>query len=130
MPQGAQKIQADMTFNDSKPIYLQIVDIVCDKIAAKEWLAEERIPSVRELGGDLEVNPNTVMRAYEWLSEQGITYNKRGIGFFVSATAMEGIVKERRAKLLNEEVKSIAQRMKQLDVSIEELTERLSAELQ
>ncbi len=119
-----------MIFNDSKPIYLQIAEIVCDKIAAEVWLSEERIPSVRELGGELEVNPNTVMRAYEWLSEQEIIYNKRGIGFFVSPTAMEAIIKERRATLLNVELRAIAQKMVQLGINLESVIEQLRRELE
>ncbi len=118
-----------MIFNDSKPIYQQIAEIVCDKIASHTWLSDERIPSVRELGSELEVNPNTVMRAYEWLSEQGIIYNKRGIGFFVGSDAVSAITKERKSTLLNHEIKAIAQRVAQLNIPIDEVIERLREEL-
>ncbi|HRN58369.1 MAG TPA: GntR family transcriptional regulator, partial [Agriterribacter sp.] len=50
-----------MQFKDSQSIYLQIADYVCEKILLGEWKAEQRIPSVRELAVQLEVNPNTVM---------------------------------------------------------------------
>ncbi len=108
---------------------MQIVEIVCDKIASEVWRSEERIPSVRELGSELEVNPNTVMRAYEWLSEQGMIYNRRGIGFFVGPNALESILMERRTTLLTTELRAIAQKMVQLDISLESVVEQLKREL-
>ena len=59
-----------MDFKETQAIYLQIVDLVCDHIVTGKWKAQERIPSVRELGVQLEVNPNTVMRAYDYLQAQ------------------------------------------------------------
>ena len=56
-----------MDFKETQAIYLQIVDLVCDHIVTGKWKAQERIPSVRELGVQLDVNPNTVMRAYDYL---------------------------------------------------------------
>ena len=47
-----------MDFKETQAIYLQIVDLVCDHIVTGKWKAQERIPSVRELGVQLEVNPN------------------------------------------------------------------------
>ncbi len=111
-----------MNFNGSKPIYLQIADLICDKIVSREWRQDERIASVRDMGGELEVNPNTVMRAYEWLSEHNIIYNRRGVGFFVSAEALNYIHKDRRDQLLNNDLREIAQRMQQLDITLDEIT--------
>ena len=68
-----------MEFKDTQAIYLQIVDWMCDNIVKEKWKSDERIPSVRELGILLEVNPNTVMRAYECLQNQHrmhLTQNK------------------------------------------------------
>src|SRR6478609_2814259 len=78
-----------MLFRETQPIYLQIADYVCEKIVLKEWPAEQRIPSVRELAILLEVNPNTIMRAYEFLQQQDIIVNERGVGLFVTAKAMK-----------------------------------------
>jgi GntR family transcriptional regulator len=78
-----------MQFRESQPIYIQIADYVCEKILLKEWLPEGRIPSVRELAVQLEVNPNTVMRTYEFLQQKEIIFNQRGIGFFVGGQAIK-----------------------------------------
>ena len=73
-----------MNFNTEKPIYLQIVDVISDRILSGELKGGDRIPSVREYGADIGVNPNTMMRSYEKLTADGIIYNKRGIGYFVA----------------------------------------------
>ncbi len=114
-----------MKFNDTKPIYIQIADFVCDQIINLHWPCGDRIPSVRELGSRLEVNPNTIMRSFEWLAEHGIIYNRRGIGFFVCDEAIEVIRHERKEKLMMVDLRQIAISMLQLNASTEEITKQL-----
>ena len=76
-----------MNFKESKAIYLQIADRICDEILLGQFGEEERIPSVREYAAIVEVNANTVMRSFDYLQSQNIIYNKRGIGYFVSTGA-------------------------------------------
>ncbi len=114
-----------MDFNTNQPIYLQITDIICDKILNLVWDANERIPSVRELGADLQVNPNTAMRAYEWLESREIIYNKRGVGFFVSPEARDSILMSRREHFFNVEIPEIAKKMELLGITKRELMDKL-----
>ena len=72
-----------MEFRDNKPIYLQISDVICEKILSGELKAEDRLMSVREYGALIGVNPNTMMRTYEKLTDDGVIYNKHGIVYFV-----------------------------------------------
>jgi DNA-binding transcriptional regulator YhcF (GntR family) len=69
-----------MDFRKQKPIYLQIVDRMSERIVAGEWSEDERVPSVREVAAELGVNPNTVMRTFEYLQNAEIIYNRRGMG--------------------------------------------------
>ena len=78
-----------MEFRESQPIYLQIADLVCEKILLREWKPSDRVPSVRELAVQLEVNPNTVMRTYDFLQSKEILINERGVGLFVGAKAIK-----------------------------------------
>lgn len=72
-------------FSDkNRPIYLQIADRICDAIYRGEYAEEQRIPSVRETASSMEVNANTVMRAYEYLQQRGVIANRRGVGYFVT----------------------------------------------
>lgn len=107
-----------MEFKDTQAIYLQIVDFVCDCIVLKKWQAGERVPSVRELGVQLEVNPNTVMRAYECLQEREIIYNKRGVGYFVGDEASRQITQARRNEFIGTELPELFRRMKLLDIPL------------
>jgi DNA-binding transcriptional regulator YhcF (GntR family) len=78
-----------MQFRASIAIYLQIAEYICERILLKQWKTGERIPALRELAVQLEVNPNTVMRTFEFLQAQSIIYNQRGIGYFVSPDALK-----------------------------------------
>ena len=103
-----------MNFSAEKPIFLQIADAICDRILSGELKGEDRIPSVREYGADIGVNPNTMMRSYEKLTADGVIYNKRGIGYFVSADAREKILEAQKADFLSKDVPAILRKMKLL----------------
>lgn len=78
-----------MDFKSSKGIFLQIADNLCRQILDGTLKPGDRVPSVRDLAAEFEVNRNTVMRTYSNLEEAGIFDNKRGIGFFISENAAE-----------------------------------------
>ena len=113
-----------MEFNNNKPIYLQISELVCEKVLAGEYPEEERILSVRELGAEIGVNPNTVMRAYERLTAQGIIYNKRGIGYFISPDARKMILETQKSDFLEQELPLLVRKMKLLGIRLEEVQEK------
>ena len=92
-----------MDFNENRPIYLQIADSIMDGVLSGEYPAESRLPSVREYAARLEVNANTVMRSYDWLQQQMVIFNKRGIGFFVLPEARKRILEMRRNIFFQEE---------------------------
>lgn len=71
-------------FKSRKSISDQIVDNFKELIVSGVLKAEDRIPSVRELAGEITVNPNTVQKAYHALEQQGYIYTSRGRGTFVS----------------------------------------------
>ena len=76
-----------MDFKETTPIYMQIAQTICDSILQGDYAAEGRVPSVREYAADVEVNVNTVVRSYDYLQQQQILFNKRGLGYFVAADA-------------------------------------------
>ncbi|HRP57773.1 GntR family transcriptional regulator [Agriterribacter sp.] len=113
-----------MQFKDSQSIYLQIADYVCEKILLGEWKAEQRIPSVRELAVQLEVNPNTVMHTFDFLQQQEIIYNQRGIGYFVTAAAREQALAYRKEEFLQKDLPGVFRNMYLLGMDTEELKPR------
>ncbi len=113
-----------MQFRESQAIYLQIADYVCEKILLKEWKPDERVPSVREFAVQLEVNPNTVMRAFEFLQQQEIIYNQRGIGYFVAASAYKNSLQYRKNDFAEKDLPNIFRNMYLLDMELDELKPR------
>ena len=113
-----------MEFKDNEAIYLQIAAFVCDNILIRKWPAEQKIPSVRDLAVELEVNPNTVMRSYEYLQNQQIVYNKRGLGLFVAPDAFETIKKLRRESFMQQNLPRLFKEMYLLDISVEEIEKK------
>ncbi len=110
-----------MDFKGSQPIYLQIADIICEKILLKEWKEGDRIPSVRELASSVEVNPNTVMRTFTFLQERGIISNQRGIGFFVEANGFENAKKYMLENFINNDLNIAFKKMELLNMSMNEI---------
>ncbi len=109
-----------MEFQKKDAIYLQIANLMCERILLKEWAENNRIPSVRELAVTMEVNPNTVMRAYAFLQDQGIIFNKRGIGYFVSPDGLRITQKLFRSNFIRNELPQLCRTLKLLDMDFEE----------
>jgi len=105
-----------MNFSADKPIYLQIADRLCDRILSGELKGDDRIPSVREYGAEIGVNPNTMMRAYDKLLGEEILYNKRGIGYFVAPDAREKVLSAQREAFLRDDLPAIKARMALLEL--------------
>ena len=110
-----------MEFNAHKPIYLQICDQLYGQILSGELKADDRLLSVRDLGIELGVNPNTIMRSYETMTASGIIYNKRGIGYFVAENAKDLVLNEMKNEFINNELPQVVKKMKLLGISIDEI---------
>lgn len=110
-----------MNFSNDKAIYVQIADRLMDEILAGKYGDDERIPSVREYAVLLEVNANTTVKAYELLANDGIIYNKRGLGYFVSAGAKKQIKKARKQEFMTQTLPELARQIKMLDITPEEV---------
>ena len=113
-----------MEFNDNEAIYLQIAGYVGDTILRGQWPPDGKIPSVRDLAAELQVNPNTVMRTYEFLQSQGAVYNKRGLGFFVAPEARQKVRDYRRERFLQQELPAFFNTISLLGIGLDELRQR------
>ncbi|MDR0207429.1 MAG: GntR family transcriptional regulator [Bacteroidales bacterium] len=113
-----------MDFKETLPIYMQIADWVCEQILLNKWKSEERALSVRELGVLLEVNPNTVVRAYSFLEERDILVNQRGVGFFIAPNAANKILQFRKKRFFEEELSMFFKTMKLLGIEMDDVVKR------
>jgi DNA-binding transcriptional regulator YhcF (GntR family) len=109
-----------MEFKETQAIYLQIGDYICEQILLGRWKESDRLLSVRELGVALEVNPNTVMRTYDFLQGKDIIFNKRGVGYFVAEEAKKKILAYRKKQFLEQEIPLFFKNMNLLGMTLQE----------
>lgn len=106
-----------MEFNENQAIYLQIADYFCENILQKKWQEGEKIPSIREIAVQVEVNPNTAMRTFNYLQDKGIIFNKRGIGYFVADNGFEKTLELKKEQFVQEELPQMFRTMELLRMS-------------
>lgn len=108
-------------FNEQQPIYSQIVDYVSEHILLGLWIVGGRLPSVRELAVALDVNHNTVMRAYKSLQYKGIVCSHRGLGLFISDDGLQKARLYRTHSFRQQEVPRFFASMTILEIGIGDL---------
>lgn len=112
-------------FDNDKPIYLQMVELIKTEIISGRLKCGEKIPSVRELAAQAKVNPNTVQKALAELERCGLIYTERTNGKFV--TENKSIIKAYRDGIINEKVESFLKDMIHIGVSEDEIREYLDS---
>ena len=110
-----------MIYQNEKAIYVKIAERLCDDILSGKFKEEERVPSVRELASEYEVNTNTVLRTFDILQRDGIIYQKRGIGVFVSPGARRKIRSSQKKEFLNHDMPDFFRRLTLLGLSIDDV---------
>lgn len=110
-----------MDFKENPAIYIQIAEYVCEQILLKKWNLGEKIISIRELAVMMEVNPNTVQRAYDFLQQREIITNKRGVGYFTEEDAMERILSFRREQFMENELPVFMRNIYLLKIDFKEI---------
>jgi GntR family transcriptional regulator len=112
-----------MEFSTQRSIYMQIADYFYENILKGKWTPDMKVPSVRQLAVELEVNPNTVMRTYTILQDKEILYNQRGIGFFVTSKAPELVQALVRERFLEEQLPKVFETIEILGMDWQEMKE-------
>jgi GntR family transcriptional regulator len=110
-----------MNFRQNQPIYLQIAEYVCEQILLKKWKLGDKVMSIRDIAIVMEVNPNTVQRAYDFLQQRNIITNKRGIGYFTEEDAMDRILTFRKEQFMDNELPVFFRNLYLLDIDVKEL---------
>jgi GntR family transcriptional regulator len=95
-------------FNSGIPVYKQIINHVCAALASGTLKEGDQLPTLRQLHEQLEINPNTVAKAYRELELKGIIASERGSGSFVTGNVQAARAPEAEKQ---ERVQSFYQRM-------------------
>ena len=88
--------------SDPRPIYHQIMDEIRRALVVGTLVPDDPLPSVRQLAGELRINPNTVQQAYRELEREGVVHVKRGLGTFVSDALSRRSERQELARALAE----------------------------
>ena len=110
-------------FNNEIPIYLQIVEQIKTQILSKKYLPNQKIPSVRDLAFEFEVNPNTVQKALFELESMGLIYTESTNGKFV--TTDEKLIESVREKSIQEVIETFYDSMEKIGLNKESAKEIL-----
>ena len=105
-------------YQDSRPIYEQIVENLKIQIYKGILQENDQMPSVRSLAMELSTNPNTVQKAYAELERQGFIYTVKGRGNFVKGAAL---LKDNKKKELVDKIVELFMEAHEIGLSIDEL---------
>lgn len=111
-----------LDYRDKRPIYEQVVEKLERLIVGGALEPDAKMPSVRSMGVELAVNPNTIQRAYNQLEQEGYLYTVSGRGSFV---APESEWREGKKKKMLDEWRQVTERAKEAGLEVEELKAEL-----
>lgn len=111
-------------FDNSIPIYLQIMDEIKRRIFKKELQPGDKLPSIRDLAKEANVNPNTMQKALQELETLGLILTERTSGKFV--TSEEVKIKQLKEAYIEEKLKPFLLEMKELGLSKEDVLARIT----
>ena len=111
----------DREWSDSQPIYRQLRDRVVAMILDGVLKEGDALPSVRSVAAEYRVNPLTVLKGYQQLSNEGLVETRRGRGMFINAGARELLLRSEREKFLADEWPRVRENIRRLGLMAEDL---------
>jgi GntR family transcriptional regulator len=110
------------TWDQKLPIYQQLADILAAQLLDGEPPEGQAMPSVRALSGRYLLNPLTVNRALQALSDEGLLDNRRGLGLFVQTGARDRLKAVERERFLGTEWPRLRERLRRLGIGADQLS--------
>lgn len=107
------------SFDNERPIYVQLVEKIRHDIVSGKLKSGEKIPSVRDFALEARVNPNTMQKALIELEEEGLLYTERTNGKYV--TENKKLIEKIKKDLAEEKVNNFLEDMKNIGISSEEI---------
>src|SRR5947209_4745645 len=113
-------------WNDSQPIYRQVRERVVHMILDGVLKEGDPLPSIRNVASEYRINPLTVLKAYQELTDEELVEKRRGLGMFVKDRARNLLLKGERQKFLNEQWPRVQATIERLGLSPKELLDAAS----
>lgn len=114
--------------DDSKPIFMQIAQMIENDIVDGILLEEAQVPSTNEFAAFHRINPATAAKGVNRLVDDGILYKKRGIGMFVATGSRAVLVGRRREDFYEQFVRPLAREARKLGIDSEQLLTMMARE--
>lgn len=111
-----------MTFQDERPIFLQLAEQLEEGILSGAYPEESRVPSITEYSVTYKINPATALKGINLLVDSGLLYKKRGLGMYVSTGAKEQLKSQRKDRFYHDYVERLVREAKNLGLDASELT--------
>ncbi len=108
-----------MKYQTDRPIYLQVIDDIRQKLIRGELIPGEKLPSVRDLALEYQINPNTASRVYREMEAQGLCFTKRGMGTFL--TEENTIINGSRQAMAEECLDAFWQKMTDMGYNLDDM---------
>ena len=115
----------DWQFDNSMPIYTQLVDKIKLAIVSGEYTRGQRLAAVRDLASEAGVNPNTMQRAFQELERLGLVYTQRSNGRFV--TEDEDVIETTKKALAEASIRSFMDSMQRIGYTREDIIRLLES---
>ena len=109
-------------FDGTRPIFLQLAEMLEEGIISGAFPEEGQIPSITEFSAALKINPATALKGINLLVDEGLVYKKRGVGMFVATGARDALLQKRRESFYTERVRPVAREASSLGLTLPELT--------
>jgi GntR family transcriptional regulator len=120
--------RTEIVVDDSRPIFVQIAELIENDILAGALPEETQVPSTNEFAAFHRINPATAGKGVNVLVDDGILYKKRGIGMFVAAGARDRLVAKRRDRFQNEYIAPLIVEARKLGIDETHLIEMMRKE--
>jgi GntR family transcriptional regulator len=117
-------------WNDTEPIYIQLKERVIAMMLDGTLKVGDALPSVRQVASDYQINPLTVLKAYQLLVDQHLVEKRRGLGMFVRQDAGAKLAASEREHFLQQEWPEIVARIERLGLDPRDLLKRTKGDAQ
>ena len=115
-----------MTFQDERPIFLQLAEQLEEGILSGVYPEESRVPSITEYSVTYKINPATALKGINMLVDTGLLYKKRGLGMFVATGAKEKLKSQRCDRFYHDYIEKVVREARNLGLNASELSEMIN----
>lgn len=114
-------------FDGRDPIYRQIADQIRQDVVEGNLLEEEQVMSTTQYATTFRINPATAAKAFAELIDEGVLYQKRGLGTFVSSGARARLLDQRRERYFDEVLRPALEEARRIEIPLEEIASYLAS---